>query len=64
MYITLHLSDGRKITQEQENLIILRPNSKFLPVAFEGKITVNWSHVVYMHPAEDEEIKHSKIHGW
>lgn len=64
MYVTLHLSDGRKITQERENLIILRPNSQYKPDAVEGKITVNWGHVMYMHPAEDEEIKHSKIHGW
>lgn len=64
MYVTLQLSNGLKITQERENLIILRPSTKFKPEAEKGKITVNWSHVIFMRLAEDEEIKHSKIHGW
>ena len=41
MYITLHLTDGRKITKERENLIILRPQSKFTPDVEPGKITIN-----------------------
>lgn len=64
MYITLHLTDGRKITKERENLIILRPQSKFTPDVEPGKITVNWCNVVDMRPAEDDEINHAKIHGW
>lgn len=64
MYVTLHLSDGRKITKERDNLIILRPQTKFKPEAEKGKITVNWGHVVDMRPAEQDEIEHAKIHGW
>ena len=64
MYITLHLVDGRKITKERENLIILRPQSKFTPDVEPGKITVNWSNIVYMCEAEPEEIEHSRTHGW
>lgn len=64
MYITLHLTDGRKITKERENLIILRPQSKFTPDVEPGKITVNWNNVVDMRPAEDDEVEHAKIHGW
>jgi hypothetical protein len=41
MFVTLHLVDGHKITQERENIIILRPQSKFAPDVEQGKITVN-----------------------
>lgn len=64
MFVTLHLVDGRKITKERENLIILRPQSKFTPDVERGKITVNWTNIVDMRPAEDDEINHAKIHGW
>ena len=64
MYITLHLVDGRKITKERENLIILRPQSKFTPDVEPGKITVNWSNVVDMREAEEDEVSHARIHGW
>ena len=67
MYITLHLSDGEKITKEHDRLkFIADPDGLMdgFQLIEEGCITVNWDHVVYMHPAEDEEIKHSKIHGW
>jgi hypothetical protein len=30
----------------------------------EGCITINWSNVVDMRPAEDDEIEHAQIHGW
>lgn len=64
MYITLHLTDGRKITKERENLIILRPQSKFAPDVEPGKITINWLNVVDMREAEEDEVSHAKIHGW
>lgn len=64
MYITIHTVDGRKITKERENLIILRPQSKFTPDVEPGKITVNWANIVDMRPAEDDEIEHARIHGW
>lgn len=64
MYITLHLTDGRKITKERENLIILRPQSKFAPDVEPGKITVNWQNVVDMREAEEDEVSHARIHGW
>lgn len=64
MYITLHLTDGRKITKERENLIILRPQSKFAPDVEPGKITVNWANVVDMREAEEDEVSHARIHGW
>ena len=64
MYVTLHLSDGRKITKERDNLIILRLQTKFKPEAEKGKITVNWGHVVDMRPAEQDEIVNAKTHGW
>ncbi len=63
MFVTLHLVDGHKITQERENIIILRPQSKFAPDVEQGKITVNWQNVVYMCAADDDEIRHSRIHG-
>ena len=64
MYITLHLTDGRKITKERENLIILRPQSKFTPDVESGKITINWANVVDMREAEEDEVSHAKIHRW
>ena len=64
MYITLHLTDGRKITKERQNLIILRPQSKFTPDVEPGKITVNWQNVVDMREAEEDEVSHARIHGW
>lgn len=64
MFVTLHLVDGRKITKERENLIFLRPQTKFEPRAEQGKITINWLNVVDMRPAEPDEIEHAKIHGW
>lgn len=64
MFVTLHLVDGRKITKERENLIVLRPQSMFTPDIEQGKIIINWKNVVDMRPAEDDEIEHAKIHGW
>lgn len=67
MYITLHLTDGRKITKEPQKLkFIIDPHGLedgyFL--VEEGCITINWNHVVDMRPAENDEIAHAKIHGW
>ena len=64
MYITLHLTDGRKITKERENLIILRPESMLVADVVPGKITVNWQNVVDMREAEEDEVSHARIHGW
>ena len=64
MFVTLHLVDGRKITKERENLIVLQPQSMFTPDIEQGKIIINWQNVVDMRPAEDYEIEHAKINGW
>ena len=64
MMVTLHLTDGRKITKERDKLIIMRPQSKFAPDVQEGCITVNWCNVIYMRKAEQEEIEHWRTHGW
>ena len=79
-YITVHLSDGRKITKDREKLIFFR-NSMMgfyidndgcaveyfgddLRLVQDGYISVNLHHVIDMRPAEEDEIKHAEIHGW
>lgn len=66
MMITVHLSDGRKITKDSDKLDVFNPNTlepKSLRLE-EGKIAINWWHIVDIRPAEPDEIEHAKIHGW
>ena len=67
MYITVHLSDGRKITKDPMKLNFITDIEKMQEGAMlveDGHITINWLHVVDMRMAEDDEIEHAKIHGW
>lgn len=68
MMITVHLSDGRKITKDEERLEFFSNKEYFktvgMPRVGNSKITINLDHVVDMRPAEPDEIKHAEIHGW
>ena len=66
MMITVHLSDGRKITKDEEHLLFFRDGIR-LPEAGDvepGYILINLAQVVDIRPAEEDEIEHAKIHGW
>lgn len=68
MLITVHLSDGRKITKDDGKLIfvsdICEAVAEGLEVVKEGCITINCQHVVDMRPADEMEKMHAEIHGW
>ena len=66
MIITVHLSDGRKITKDSDRLVFYNPMQKtgILPDVQDGVININTMHVVDMRPADDIEIKQAEIHGW
>lgn len=64
MIVTLHLSDGRKITKDEDKLILFDGGYDDTPTPKDGYIAVNINHVVDMRPAEDDEINHAEIHGW
>ena len=65
MYITLHLSDGRKITKDKGKLRVVTTHGAFCDKDVEeGTIVVSAQHIVDMRPAEQDEINHAKIHGW
>lgn len=67
MIITVHMLDGRKITQDEDNIKYFSPTMRIpddIPVVRDGSITINLDNVLYMHPADDEEKKHMEIHGW
>lgn len=68
MIITVHLSDGRKITKDENRLRFFSggraKKTDRRPRVDEGFIAINLDHVVDMRPAEDDEIEHAKIHGW
>lgn len=66
MMVTLHLSDGRKITKDESKLIYYDETTleNVNPAVKEGYITVNLNQVVDMRPAEPDEIEHARIHGW
>ena len=67
MYITVHLSDGRKITKDPMKLNFITDIEKMQEGAMlieDGKITINWLHVVDMRIVYDDDIEHAKIHGW
>lgn len=65
--ITVHLSDGRKITKDSERLIFIFDPEEIVDskqLIAEGQITINWQHVVDMRPADEIEKEHARIHGW
>lgn len=74
--ITVHLSDGGKITKDTDRLRFFFPPKNDTmrstwtyeqlgsPKVEEGCITINLSHVVDMRPADEIERKHAEIHGW
>ena len=62
MYITLRMSNSKKITAKTENLIMFI--NYFDTEIPEGKIVININHVLYARPARSEEIEHAQIHGW
>ena len=66
MIITVHLSDGRKITKAEERLVFYNPLQRtgILPDVQEGVININTLHVIDMRPADEIEIKQAEIHGW
>lgn len=65
MMITLHLSDGRKITKDTSMLIPYDPiKDPFRRKVAEGCITVNVHHIVDFRPARPDEIEHEKKYGW
>ena len=68
MYITLRMSNNKKITGQPENIMFLDP-SKGLDwvdesVLSKSKIIVNPDRILYARPAKPEEIKYASIHGW
>lgn len=66
MMITIHLSDGRKITKDEDKLVFYNPIQRtgILPDVQDGVININTLHVVDMRPADEIEIKQAEIHGW
>lgn len=69
MMITVHLSDGRKITKDAEKLDFFSTRVPSitgfaLPKMVEGRIAINVEQIIDMRPAEEDEIKHAEIHGW
>lgn len=61
MYITVRMSNSKKITGREENLIFFKDA---IPNVEDGKIAINVNHVLYARPAKDDEVEHAKIHGW
>jgi hypothetical protein len=66
MMITIHLSDGRKITKDASRLVFYNPLqcTGILPDVKDGVININTLHVVDMRPADEIEKEHARIHGW
>lgn len=66
MMITVHLSDGRKITKDHSKLVFYNPLqcTGILPDVKDGIININTLHVVDMRPADEIEKEHARIHGW
>ena len=64
--ITVHLSDGRKITKDERKLVFYNPLqcTGVLPDAIEGVININTLHVVDMRLADEIERKQAEINGW
>ena len=62
MYVTLRMTNNKKITARDENIILF---TKWVGLQIpDGKIAVNVNHVLYARPAKDDEIEHARIHGW
>lgn len=66
MIITMHLSDGRKVTKDADRIVLYRkgfwvPSPEDIQ---DGHIFVNFDHVIDMRPADEIEQKHAQIHGW
>jgi len=76
MYITIRMSNGKKITADESKLNWFTPSAmrcnesypdlapEQVPEITEGCITINLDHVMYMRPAYDHEVEHNEIHGW
>lgn len=62
MYITLRMSNSKKITAKTENIIMFI--NYFDTEIPEGKLAININHVLYARPARKDEIEHARIHGW
>ena len=63
MYITLRMSNGKKITGQMENLLFFS-TSNGDPYLDPTKLNINLDQVLYIRPATEEEIAHAQIHGW
>ena len=78
MIITVHMLDGRKITQDTDKLLFYSTtmckrsdmeypdlmNTDGVPEVREDCITINLDNVLYMHTADEDELKHMENHGW
>ena len=63
MIITVHMLDGRKITQDTDNLQFFNPMVN-VPDVRDGCININVLTVLYMHAPDEDELKHLENHGW
>lgn len=63
MYITLRMSNGKKITGQMGNLIFFSTSNGDSSVD-PTKLNINLDQVLYIRPATEEEIAHAQIHGW
>ena len=77
MIITVHMLDGRKITQEKDKLLFFSPTmckrsdveypdllgTDKVPDLREGHITINLDNVLYMHEPDEDELKYLENHG-
>ena len=63
MMVTVHLSDGRKITKDADKLIMFNNCLPTVDNIQEGRILLNVAHIVDMRPADEIERKHAEIHG-
>ena len=61
MYITVRMSNSKKITGRTENMFFFKDK---MPIIEDGKIAINMNQILYARPAKAEEIEHAKIHGW
>ena len=79
MIITVHMSNGEKITQEHDNIHFFSPtmckrsdkeypdlirDTYNIPIICNGSITINLDNVLYMHTPDEDELKHMENHGW
>ena len=64
MYITVRMSNGKKITGQTDNLVFFTTSIPDSRAIVKDKLTINLDQVLYIRPARDEEIEHARIHGW